>query len=197
MTAYEQGAERLVQLTVDLRREIESLTSSYNRLADTIDREHDAVRAADLKQLSPVVQEKVMLVDAIEGHVGKIKKVAEQALLLKSTAEGDKAAEDMAIQEVVALVSDLSFACAPKGLAADVLQRQLKFCRSAMDELLKRHAEIKPKIEINKRVVASMQEHHRASHRFWQSVLSDAEATYTGSGAKKGEANTSVIRIQA
>lgn len=197
MSDSKRRVEAAVGVSSNLLKLLQYLNQSYRLLGEIIEREHVAIRNGDLNSLEEIVQEKVMHVDGIEGSVKDLQGIAGRLLDQLPQDDQLKRNSEVTLTEMIAAFDRLVRSWDVDEFATDVLYRQWDKCQSVLSEMLACKEAVQSKLEVNRRVIAKMQEHQQASHRFWQSVLAEAEQTYTVAGEKKSDANASVIRIQA
>lgn len=197
MLESKQEIESTIRVANHLLKLLQYLTVAYRRLGEIIEDEHQSIRDGDLTKLEKIVQVKVIHVEGIESSVTDLRGVANRLQDILPEGDALKSKKEVTLTEITDAFDRLLESWSGEGFSTDVLYRQWDLCQAALSEMLQAQGSVQKRLEVNRRVISKMQEHQQASHRFWQSVLAEAEQTYTGSGEAKGEANASMIRIQA
>lgn len=171
----------------------------YKSTAPLIKEEHEAIGKGDLRTIDRICQRKNLLASEIS------QKTEEVGYYLQQLGE--------IIEQYMPLAQQISLSGCLQGLDKIVVAAQneplteslqfkifstiLQRYRGEMEYFKDDMKEIQPLIETHYLVVQKGLRYLQNSYKFWQSLASEADATYTPLGKQKNQELSSLLRIKA
>jgi hypothetical protein len=177
-----------------LKLSLQNLLLDYREFVRNIRDENIAIKKADLPELERIVSAKVLLSDKIESHVLDIMNF--------NIPVPNQPSQDSTKKKNPTLTAVLQMA--QKALENGAVdERELRKCLEVMSNCerlvqeiveLRKTAELE--VKVNRDVLERMLRIQQENYRFWQSVAAESESTYDAGGQKRGDARTSIVKVQ-
>jgi hypothetical protein len=177
-----------------LKLSLQNLLLDYREFVRNIRDENIAIKKADLPELERIVSAKVLLSDKIESHVLDIMNF--NIPVPNQPSQGSTKSKNPTLTAVLQMAQK-----ALENGAVD--ERELRKCLEVMSNCerlvqeiveLRKTAELE--VKVNRDVLERMLRIQQENYRFWQSVAAESESTYDADGQKRGDARTSIVKVQ-
>jgi hypothetical protein len=182
-------AYQLIEVAAQLKDVLQEMARLYTAFCAVINAEHNAILQGDLEQMHAAADQKTTAGDQIEHCFTNLQGVCR------------KIGQFQLIDEPVHTVSDalraLRSARGQDGLAGDVLRHQLDALEESWGTFQQSMSHVKPKLEMNRVVVAKILRNTQESIRFWSDIFADQQAAYDKSGKKPQKSTHKILQVKA
>lgn len=185
--------EALIEAASKLKDAVVRLGDAYDLMPPVIEKEHKALRAGDFFEVQAAVDTKENVGARIEECFAELTRACDALAVYADDGQTRPAT----LKECVSFMQALAAAAPADGLASQVLRHQVDGLARVAKEFDERFTKLKPQLEVNRALIATLLHNVQESYRYWQEVAEQVQTAYSPQGVQKTKGRYSAFVSKA
>lgn len=185
--------ESLIEAASRLKDAVVRLGEAYDVMPAVIEKEQKAIRAGDFLAVQSAVESKEEAGSRVEICFGEMTRASDVIAAMRE----DRAPRPRTLKDCVAMLRDLAATYPKEGFGAQVLSHQVEGLARVAADFEERFTRLKPLIEANRALVATLLHNVQESYRFWCDISEEVATAYNAQGVQKTKGRHSGFAVKA
>ena len=191
--------DRGIAIVSNLAISFTRMLEAYGEIGTVLAKEVEAIEAHDLTAVEQSGGLKVAAAQKVEAEYAKCEEEARNLLQLYLQVTGEETMPPVAgVEGCVHLASQLDSAFSVAGersLRLNIFRTAQQNLRNTVQRFTKLMSELKPKLERNRAIIATLLRNHQESNAFWRQMALEDAASYDAFGTKKATGSGSQLAV--
>ena len=189
--------EQLIEVASRLKDSVGGLYEAYSRMPEVIRREERAIAAHDYVEVRDQCEEKEVLASRIETLFAAMTASGDRIYHIATQVLTEPLPRPSTLSQYVELLQSLCAHYGSTAFAGQVLAHVLKGLQDVVTQFFALYLTVKPQIEGNRCLVATMLSFFQQSYRFWAEVSEQHAVPYNKSGVQQASGRNHGFKARA